>query len=108
MITFEDISKKYQYVAEHMRFCRDAALNDEFPTHTTWIHPPTLARWLYGSISAFASEYISAVYTLEFKSLTNYEAEQVNKWAVDLSERLRKYGSEISKKYPEIVGELRI
>ncbi len=56
-IIFESVNRKYAYVMENMEFCKNAALSDDFPAHATWIHPPTLARWLYGSIEEFADEY---------------------------------------------------
>ena len=105
-LTLTDVEQKYHYVIEHMDFCRDAALSDEFPTHATWLHPPTLARWLYGSILEFALEYDKLIGKL--KNRTHNQNTQLLEWGYDVIDRLQESKIAIGKKYPEIAGELRI
>ena len=58
MIAFKDVEKKYGQALEYMALNEESALNESNnPPHATWIHPPTLARWFYGSSQEFIRDY---------------------------------------------------
>lgn len=99
MTTFEDVEEKYKYVGEHMDFCRAAALSDEFPAYATWLHPPTLARWLYGSIVEFDSEFRQVVYKLTEK--TPEQQMEINHRLINLTSRCIKSQIDIKCKFRE-------
>jgi len=104
MTTFEDVERKYCWAVEHMDFCTNAALNDNFSSHATWIHPPTLARWLHGSIDEFAQEFYR--YRRTFETEIPAQSERIGKQYNDIDFIIWQSGDRIFAKYPELRGEL--
>lgn len=105
-ITFDDVEKKYRYVAEHIDFCRGMALNEEFPAHATWLDSQTLARWFDEAIGEFAEEY-SRVFKRYFEENTRKLAVgheeclvQAVVWQSDITNKRLELRYDIMMKYP--------
>lgn len=95
--TFTDIEQKYRFTTEHIGFCRDAAL-DNAPLKHDWQDRQTLARWLYGSIVAFAEEYDCTA--SQFKAKTPKQSEQLGEWYENLDLDVVRARDAIITKYP--------
>jgi len=62
MITLQKIEDRYQRALEGISFNQNIH-TAEHPSHATWIHTPTLAKWAYMSTCEFVNEFKSAVQT---------------------------------------------
>ena len=86
-VTFQDIERKYNKTVDHLDYIHAAASDENTnPKHATWLHHPTLARWLFGSSKEFVEEFES---TSELYKNRNAEEErEIGIWKLKLHQRI--------------------
>ena len=85
-LTFDEMKKKYYRTMECIISNRESALHPETnPTHATWIHHPTLVRWLYGSSQEFLEEFDQL--TINYKG-SSEEDMQIAQWKRSLHDQV--------------------
>jgi hypothetical protein len=98
-ITFEDVKEKFEKADRYMALNTGLALNNDFPAHATWINPPTLARWFYGSSKEWLSDYLSTANQLKELSLSQ-QSLMIN-WESCLKGRLELMNANLKQKYSD-------
>ena len=99
IITREELHSKFEVISGNIYHVSAAALDDKDDSKESWLHNPTLAKWLYGSAQEFLNEFKKAA--REYLNHNSQETDEIAQYTFTLTTQVENLRKDLTARFSE-------